>query len=167
AAAVQYAGRSGCCAALDQIVIQIPQNVQGCFVPVTVRTNGFVSNFASLPVGAPGMACSDPVGFSSDLLTKAATPAGASIGGIVLGPIPILQNAGFSFTQSLAERLSSLLGTKVTGQEVKTIIRASGSRRGRAWKAVMKKYAPLLKARNVDPSTIVAMVTALNYQGVR
>ena len=167
AATVQYAGRSGCCAALDQIVIQIPQNVQGCFVPLTVRTNGFVSNFVSLPIAPAGMACSDPIGFSPDLLTKAASGSGASVAAIALGPIPVLQNAGFSFTQGLAERLSSLLGTKVTEQDLKTIIHASGARRGRAWKTVMKKYAPLLRARNIDPATIVAMVTALNYQGVR
>jgi uncharacterized protein (TIGR03437 family) len=166
-AAVQYAGRSGCCAALDQIVIQVPQNVQGCFVPVTVRTGGFVSNFVSLPVGAAGAACSDPVGFSPDLLTKAATGPGATVAAIALGPIPVLQNAGFSFTQGLSERLSALLGSKVSEQDLKTMLRASGAHRGRAWKTVMKKYAPVLKARNVDPDTIVAMVSALNYQGVR
>lgn len=166
-AAVQYAGRSGCCAALDQIVIQIPQNVQGCFVPVAVRTNGFVSNFTSLPVGAAGSACSDPVGVSPDLLSKAASAAGASLGMIAIGPIPVLQNAGFDFTRGLSQRLSLLLATKVTEQDLKTMIRANGSRRGRAWKSVMKKYAPLLKARHIDSATIVAMVTALNYQGVR
>jgi uncharacterized protein (TIGR03437 family) len=48
-ATVSYAGRSGCCAGLDQIAFQAPDTVvQGCFVPVTVRTGGAtVSSFAT------------------------------------------------------------------------------------------------------------------------
>src|SRR5262249_52438936 len=36
-AKVLYAGRSGCCAGLDQISIEVPSGIEGCFVPVWVR----------------------------------------------------------------------------------------------------------------------------------
>ena len=45
AARISYAGRSGCCAGLDQIAFEIPASVSGCFVPVAVRSGGVVSNF--------------------------------------------------------------------------------------------------------------------------
>ena len=168
---VQYAGRSGCCAALDQIVIQLPPAIQGCFVPLVVRTNGIVSNFVSLPVGTAGpigtagKACADPVGVSPELMTKAATDEGIMLAMMALGPIPVLQNAGASFIEGLSERLSALLGVKVSEQDLRTLIRASGARRGRALKVALKKYAPLLRARNIDPDTIVNAANALNYQG--
>jgi uncharacterized protein (TIGR03437 family) len=166
AATVQYAGRSDCCAGKDQVSFQIPSDVQGCFVPLVVRTTGLVSNFVSLPIGPAGEACSDPVGFSSDLVTKAAN-GGLNAGGIALGPVPVLQSAGFSFLRGLSERLSAMLGTQVTEQELLKIVRASGARHGqRALKAAMKKYAPILKAKNIDPAAIEKMARALNYQGV-
>jgi uncharacterized protein (TIGR03437 family) len=36
-AKVLYAGRSGCCAGMDQIAIEVPSDIEGCFVPVWVR----------------------------------------------------------------------------------------------------------------------------------
>ncbi len=36
-ARVLYAGRSGCCAGVDQIVIEVPAGVEGCSVPLWVR----------------------------------------------------------------------------------------------------------------------------------
>ena len=32
-----YAGRSGCCAGVDQINVEVPTDVEGCFVPVWIR----------------------------------------------------------------------------------------------------------------------------------
>jgi uncharacterized protein (TIGR03437 family) len=37
-AAVTYKGRSGCCAGIDQIVFTVPEGVEGCYVPVVVKT---------------------------------------------------------------------------------------------------------------------------------
>jgi uncharacterized protein (TIGR03437 family) len=32
-----YAGRSGCCAGVDQINVEVPNDIEGCFVPVWIR----------------------------------------------------------------------------------------------------------------------------------
>lgn len=48
-----YHGRSQF-PALDQIVARIPDGVAGCFVSVYIKTGGFVSNFTTMPVAAPG-----------------------------------------------------------------------------------------------------------------
>jgi uncharacterized protein (TIGR03437 family) len=62
AAPVQYSGRSPCCSGTDQIVFTVPSDApQGCWVPVQVRTEGtFVSNTATMAIGAAGTACSEP-----------------------------------------------------------------------------------------------------------
>jgi hypothetical protein len=163
-AVVQYAGRSACCAGLDEIIFELPSELQGCFVPIAVRSSGSVSNFASIPVAPSGEACSDPIGVPVGLVTKAQS-SGASVGAISLGPTPVLETSGFSFVGALAGRLSRLLKTPVTEQELLTIIRASHARRGRAFRTVMKKYAPILKARNLDPETLLRIADELNSQG--
>jgi uncharacterized protein (TIGR03437 family) len=57
-AAISYAGRSGCCAGLDQIAFVAPSSVTGCFVPITVRTGATtVSNFATIPIAPAGQSC--------------------------------------------------------------------------------------------------------------
>jgi uncharacterized protein (TIGR03437 family) len=55
---VTYHGRSGCCAGLDQIAVEIPQGVDGCYVPLAVSVDGVVSNFTTISVAANGGACS-------------------------------------------------------------------------------------------------------------
>jgi uncharacterized protein (TIGR03437 family) len=165
-ALVQYAGRSGCCGGMDEIVFQIPTELQGCFVPLVVRSSNFVSNFVSIPIAPAGKACSDPIGASPDLLSKSASQSGLKYGAIAIGPIPALDNFGGAFAQGLAEKLSSMLGTRVTSEDVQTVIRASHSRRGRALKAVMQKYEPMMRAKHIDPNVILAMANMLNYRGV-
>jgi uncharacterized protein (TIGR03437 family) len=54
-----YAGRSGF-TGLDQINVQVPSGLSGCYVSVVVQTGNIVSNFATLPVAASGRVCSDP-----------------------------------------------------------------------------------------------------------
>lgn len=81
-AQVDYHGRSPCCTGLDQIVFTVPANApQGCYVPVTVRTNGAsgtVSNTATMAIAAQtGAPCSD----SYNALESAAV-AGQSIGAV-------------------------------------------------------------------------------------
>ncbi len=56
-AAVLYAGRSGCCAGLDQIHVVIPQGPQGCDVPVVLTAGGVVSNTATVAIAPPGANC--------------------------------------------------------------------------------------------------------------
>lgn len=58
-AKILYKGRSGCCVGVDQIVLEVPQDVQGCLVPVGLRTNGVFSNIATMSIAATGGACSE------------------------------------------------------------------------------------------------------------
>jgi uncharacterized protein (TIGR03437 family) len=59
---VDYAGRSPCCAGVDQINFRIPADApSGCAVPLAVKMqNGVYSNFATIAVNAAGGPCSDP-----------------------------------------------------------------------------------------------------------
>lgn len=62
-ASVQYSGRAPCCAGLDQIVFQVPNNApSGCWVPVYVRTAGTtISNVVTMAIGPSGNTCATDV----------------------------------------------------------------------------------------------------------
>ena len=69
-AGVRYAGRSGCCIGVDQVIFDVPAGVSGCYVPVAAVTNGVVSNFGTISVAASGRECDDPLSYrASDILT--------------------------------------------------------------------------------------------------
>jgi uncharacterized protein (TIGR03437 family) len=67
---ISYQGRSGCCSGIDQILITIPPDVAGCYVPVAVKIGNIVSNFVSMSLAAGGSVCSDPTGLTSADLSK-------------------------------------------------------------------------------------------------
>jgi uncharacterized protein (TIGR03437 family) len=74
-ASINYQGRSGCCAGLDQIVFQIPAGVTGCYVPVAVQAGGVlgnIGNIATIAVSDSGQTCSDSV-MGQDLVDKLAS----------------------------------------------------------------------------------------------
>ena len=61
-ATIQYSGRSGCCAGVDQIVFTVPKNApNGCWVPVYVKTAGTtLSNFVTMAIEpTPGVCTTD------------------------------------------------------------------------------------------------------------
>lgn len=64
-ATVSYKGRSGCCAGIDQVAFVVPEGVEGCFVPVVVKTGDVVSNFATIAVARTGNVCSDPLSYNA------------------------------------------------------------------------------------------------------
>ncbi|MCC6860333.1 MAG: hypothetical protein IT158_17320 [Bryobacterales bacterium] len=67
-ASILYKGRSGCCAGIDQIAVEVPQGVEGCYVPVAVKVGDSVSNFVTIAVAADGAECRDlPVLRAEDL----------------------------------------------------------------------------------------------------
>jgi uncharacterized protein (TIGR03437 family) len=73
-ARVTYAGRSGCCAGIDQVVFEVPEGVEGCYVIVAVKIGSVVSNFTSMAVSSAAPVCSDPNGVPpADLAASAAT----------------------------------------------------------------------------------------------
>lgn len=57
-----YAGRSGCCAGLDQIAARVPESApRGCYVPVDIRTNeNLSSNAVTIAISDDGGSCADP-----------------------------------------------------------------------------------------------------------
>ena len=67
---VYYAGRSGCCVGLDQVVFQVPAGVEGCYVSVAVAVNGVLGNVTSMSVAPAGGTCSDPLGLSASELNQ-------------------------------------------------------------------------------------------------
>ena len=71
-ATVQYHGRSGCCAGVDQIVFEVPAGVEGCYVPVGVQAGDAMSNVATIAVSSTGETCSDSI-LGADLIAKLAS----------------------------------------------------------------------------------------------
>jgi len=67
---VLYAGPSGCCAGVDQVVYEIPslpEDVRtGCRVPVAVTAGGTISNFTSISLSDDGPVCGDDDQFSKE-----------------------------------------------------------------------------------------------------
>jgi uncharacterized protein (TIGR03437 family) len=72
-ASKQYAGRSGCCAGIDQIVFTVPADVpSGCYVPVQVRTPGaLVSNAVTIAIEGNGNPCTDAFNPAANALRAA------------------------------------------------------------------------------------------------
>jgi uncharacterized protein (TIGR03437 family) len=59
-AKIAYAGRADCCAGVDQIVIEVPAGIEGCFAPVWVGFGGGEQvDQLSVAIAAEGGACSD------------------------------------------------------------------------------------------------------------
>jgi uncharacterized protein (TIGR03437 family) len=70
-ASVRYAGRSGCCAGVDQIIFDVPSGVTGCYVPVTAVTGGVVGNLGTISVSASGGTCDDSLGLRASTIAAA------------------------------------------------------------------------------------------------
>jgi uncharacterized protein (TIGR03437 family) len=87
AAQVLYRGRSGCCTALDQIRIQIPAGVKGCYIPLYVVVDGVPSNFTTISVDDSGAACSDQNTLPPDIVATAKKNGGLRIGSASLNHV--------------------------------------------------------------------------------
>ncbi|MEZ5404096.1 MAG: VWA domain-containing protein [Bryobacteraceae bacterium] len=91
-----YYGRSSCCSALDQVVIELTADVpMGCAVPVQVRSGGSGapwSNVATMAISKGGAACTDQGNPVSSL-----PQSGGAIGAVLLvqgrALIPLKTNA--------------------------------------------------------------------------
>lgn len=105
-AVVRYKGRSGCCAGVDQIVFEVPRDVEGCHVPVVVTAGAAISNFTTMSIAAAGGACTDLNGISGAALARLDSGGAASYGTITLnlgkdfddfGLFSYYESAGASF----------------------------------------------------------------------
>lgn len=88
-AQVLYAGRSGCCAAVDIVRFIVPESVSGCYVPVQVTVNGAPGNSTTMSIAPNGGACSDPGGLSAETIAAAQANGSASIGNLSLSRVSI------------------------------------------------------------------------------
>jgi uncharacterized protein (TIGR03437 family) len=89
-ARVVYAGRSGCCAGIDQVIVDIPPGIEGCNVPVWVRyaADGSGTDDIAVSIASGEGACSDPHGLSEAEVRSlaAGTLRAAQIGAYTYSP---------------------------------------------------------------------------------
>jgi uncharacterized protein (TIGR03437 family) len=89
-------------AGVDIIEFQIPQGVQGCYVPVAVITNGIASNVVTMAIDADGGKCSDPaLGYSADDLQQIVNDQTARVGTISLNRLDLHATGPDGSTQTV------------------------------------------------------------------
>jgi uncharacterized protein (TIGR03437 family) len=80
---VLYAGRSGCCSAIDLIRVQ-PAGLFDCFLPVTVVVDGAASNYTTISIDPDGGTCAPNTTFGHPDFDKAQTSGTLRTGDIQL-----------------------------------------------------------------------------------
>ena len=167
-AVITYAGRSGCCAGLDQIAFQVPDAALGCFVPVAIRVGGVnVSNFVSLPISSAGASCENAApGIPTALLSKALAGEKLKLAELAIGPIRFLQGVGYSFSQGAAEQLSALLKIPVAEADVRTLIQAYRAKQTGTLKQILSKYGIKTNRLNRQLLQNLRAAIGLDQQGV-
>jgi uncharacterized protein (TIGR03437 family) len=165
---ITYAGRSGCCAGLDQIAFQVPDAALGCFAPVAIRVGGVnVSNFVSLPISSAGASCANAApGIPTALLSKALAGEKLKVAELAIGPIRFLQGVGYSFSQGAAEQLSALLKTPVAETDVKRFIQAYRANETGTLKHILSKYGIKTNRLNRQLLQNLRAAIGLDQQGV-
>ena len=71
-AKVIYHGRSTF-PGLDQIAVEIPDGVSGCYASAYAKTGNLISNFVSIPVAAEGRVCADWFSSSAEVQSQLGT----------------------------------------------------------------------------------------------
>jgi uncharacterized protein (TIGR03437 family) len=80
-----YLGRFTCCAGVDVINFQVPQGVEGCYVPVVVVLNNVVSNITTMSISSKGAVCSEQgIGLSLSDLQQMVSNNSARVGNITM-----------------------------------------------------------------------------------
>jgi uncharacterized protein (TIGR03437 family) len=93
AATIRYHGRAPHIAGLDQLNVDVPAGISGCYVSLIVLVNGMASNSTTMPVAQNGGTCSDSNGLSStDLSAFLSNPSGVRLGSILVGRSVIQSN---------------------------------------------------------------------------
>jgi uncharacterized protein (TIGR03437 family) len=84
-AQVRYKGRSACCAGIDQITVDVPDGVSGCYVPVVMQVDDSPSNFTTISVAGPeGADCTDLTGVPGPTLESLLAGGTVRVGSVVL-----------------------------------------------------------------------------------
>src|SRR5262249_10108718 len=129
--------------------------------------NGLVSNFTTVPIGISGQACTnDAPGVPSAILSRALAGESLRMGAIALGPVRILEGAGFPFLNNLAGNLSRLLRKPVSEEDVQRLIAAYRAKKRLTARKILARYG--VDRRHVDPRLVQIMRAAstLDEQGV-
>jgi len=92
-AAVRYKGRSQCCAGADQINFEVPRDVDGCYVPVVLRSGDAVSNFTTVSVAAPGADCTDLSGITGPEIERLQSGGALRVGSIALSAFRVTEGS--------------------------------------------------------------------------
>lgn len=87
-AEVAYKGRT-VYPSVDVIVFKVPDGVQGCYVPVSVRVAGVMSNFGTISVTPSGKVCSDPTGFSGADLQNVLSGGALTVADVTIARIGV------------------------------------------------------------------------------
>jgi uncharacterized protein (TIGR03437 family) len=171
-AQMSYAGRSGCCVAVDQLNFYVPKTaIAGCTVPVIVTSSGRSSNTTTIPIGTAGVPCSDSgLGFPPGVLTSALAGNPVRFGFFVVALSRT--SAAHQERQTVADQLSAALHVKVSVEDADRVMRALESHDTRALKSAMSKYArqwralsPRTKAHLADTVGVGQQVKALALFG--
>jgi uncharacterized protein (TIGR03437 family) len=119
-ARVTYAGRSGCCTGIDQVVFETPAGISGCYVIVAVKAGGVVGNFTSMAI-APGTEpiCSDANGIPASDLT-AVLSGSIRLGRVDLSRTKLKVNAGALGTIDASSDVAAAQFGRFTAQQVVT-----------------------------------------------
>ena len=97
-----YKGRSPEFPGLDQVQFEVPAGVQGCYVPVAVRTESKYSNYATMAIASNGRYCANAVSFTSTELQSLEAAGAVRVGIINLNHV-IIMAAGFPDQSSIEE----------------------------------------------------------------
>jgi uncharacterized protein (TIGR03437 family) len=161
AANVIYAGRSGCCVALDQISFEVPAAVTGCYVPVAIRSGGALSSFVSIALSSAGGPCSDTAPtIPISIMNQASAGQPVKAAALAAGPVSVLRGLGFDVKLYLAQTLSKLLRVKVSEDDVEKLLLAGQNHNQRELARAMIKYAAAWKA--LPPAAKLAVRAVLN-----
>ena len=110
-AVVSYAGRSGCCAGIDEVFFTVPDGVQGCYVPVVVKAGGLVSNFPSMAIApSAGAACSDADGIDPADAQTLLTGGSVRLGAVNLNRINLNASALGQTISAVSDSAYSIFG---------------------------------------------------------
>jgi hypothetical protein len=68
------------CAGIDRVVFEVPEGVEGCYVPVAIRAGGVLSNFTTIAVAPEDQPCPDlPAGMKTADLERLANGESLSL----------------------------------------------------------------------------------------
>jgi len=108
-AQIMYAGRSGCCAGIDQVSFVVPPDTLGCYVPIVFYHSPLnfrqipdiapQSNFGTISISANGEPCTDPTGLSGAEIDQMQRKGSLRTGAVVVERwVPFANNSSSQVT---------------------------------------------------------------------